>query len=504
MENVVYQTTSYFQQELFTNTPNETKLQESVLTENAFYPSDFEKIQAYNRNKLIDRDVTTLVETDIAKEVRYLIEKGNENPSSAISIVAWMWNLTPETVTYLYETRCVEAFYTYKYSSVADLKNQDAITQLYSDGCSLIQSASILGISIPSLIQEVGALQQKKLIPNQLQPEELVIMELREEGATIEDIATLLNWSRSAACKRISYLIEAGVIESKRKNVEVNEAFFDTNTMTPELAYFLGLFITDGHLDTNTGAVRIVLKHGRSECAILKDLHELVGGSYTETPHATHPTVRLVITRKKIANILSGFGIDGTKDYTASIPEGFISPDSPSFEQYSKHLPHLVRGLYDGDGTQAGEYGDRQAKTAFTTASPKLAAQVSQVLTDLGITHSLYSTEAVTNNGKMCAGYQISIGVSNLYRLYKYLYPSSFQMFANHELALQRKKNALFTFMRTPSEIMEMEYKGRGEAPIARTIRLGYELNIQKRLFTARNAKKINARYTQLTFPNMV
>ncbi|WP_019413994.1 LAGLIDADG family homing endonuclease [Paenisporosarcina sp. TG20] len=118
-----------------------------------------------------------------------------------------------------------------------------------------------------------------------------------------------------------------------RKN-KVNENFF--KVWTHEMAWVLGLFVTDGHMHNKLHSVYFSQKDERILRLIAKYMEaEYVLSSFGKTK----TTATLIINSKEIKKDLELFGITANKSLTLpfpSIPEEYLSS--------------FVRGVIDGDG----------------------------------------------------------------------------------------------------------------------------------------------------------
>lgn len=115
---------------------------------------------------------------------------------------------------------------------------------------------------------------------------------------------------------------------------KVNEDFF--KVWTHEMAWVLGLFITDGHVNNATHTICFSQKDER----ILKLIAKYMTAAYVLAPTGpTSITPTLLINSKELKNDLAKMGITSNKSFTVpfpAVPEEF--------------LPSFVRGVIDGDG----------------------------------------------------------------------------------------------------------------------------------------------------------
>lgn len=115
---------------------------------------------------------------------------------------------------------------------------------------------------------------------------------------------------------------------------KVNENFF--KTWSHEMAWVLGLFITDGHVNNKIHSIAFSQKDER----ILQVIAKFMEADYILAPKGpTNTTPTLLINSKEIKNDLQKLGITANKSFNVpfpSVPEEF--------------LPSFVRGVVDGDG----------------------------------------------------------------------------------------------------------------------------------------------------------
>ena len=114
----------------------------------------------------------------------------------------------------------------------------------------------------------------------------------------------------------------------------VNELFF--KTWSNEMAWVLGLFLTDGCINNKLCSVTLTQKDER----ILMLVASLMKADYVLAPLAkSRRTPTLIINSKQIKNDLYELGIGPNKSLTVRFP------NIPS-----EFLPAFVRGIIDGDG----------------------------------------------------------------------------------------------------------------------------------------------------------
>ena len=118
-----------------------------------------------------------------------------------------------------------------------------------------------------------------------------------------------------------------------RKN-QVNENFF--KVWTHEMAWVLGLFVTDGHVNKKIHSIYFSQKEER----ILQIIAKYMEADYVLAatgPTKTTPT--LIINSKEIKKDLAAMGIGANKSFTLQFP---CVPE--------EYLASFIRGVIDGDG----------------------------------------------------------------------------------------------------------------------------------------------------------
>lgn len=160
-----------------------------------------------------------------------------------------------------------------------------------------------------------------------------------------------------------------------RKN-KVNEDYF--KTWSHEMAWVLGLFITDGHVNKKIHSIYFSQKEDR----ILKLIANYMQADYilaATGPTKTTPT--LIINSKKIKDDLSALGIGANKSLTVKFP------DVPE-----EFLASFVRGVIDGDGW----VGREGYQMHVTTASPDFAEGLLSIFLSWRLKSKITSTKGKT------------------------------------------------------------------------------------------------------------
>lgn len=164
-----------------------------------------------------------------------------------------------------------------------------------------------------------------------------IIIEMYKSGMPFKKMAPIIGLS-DGAIRNVMY--KHGIPMNReqysgqpRKN-KVNENYF--KAWSHEMAWVLGLLITDGHVNKTIHSIYFSQKDDR----ILKLIAKYMQADYilaATGPTKTTPT--LVINSKIIKEDLAGLGIVANKSLTVKFPE--VPED---------FLASFVRGVIDGDG----------------------------------------------------------------------------------------------------------------------------------------------------------
>jgi len=115
---------------------------------------------------------------------------------------------------------------------------------------------------------------------------------------------------------------------------KVNEDFF--KTWSHEMAWVLGLFLTDGCINKDHHTITLTQKN----MTILKLVAKIMNADYVLAPIAkSRKTPTLIINSKEMKEDLYKLGIKANKSLTVRFP------NVPK-----EYLPAFVRGIIDGDG----------------------------------------------------------------------------------------------------------------------------------------------------------
>ncbi len=163
------------------------------------------------------------------------------------------------------------------------------------------------------------------------------IIKMYKSGMPFKEMVPIIGISERA----IRNIMYKHGIEMNRKQFsgqprkhKVNEDFF--KIWTNEMAWVLGLFVTDGHVNNTIHSIAFSQK----DETILRLIANLMEADYVLAPTGpTKTTPTLLINSKEIKKDLANLGILANKSLTVPFP------DVPE-----EFLPSFVRGVIDGDG----------------------------------------------------------------------------------------------------------------------------------------------------------
>lgn len=160
------------------------------------------------------------------------------------------------------------------------------------------------------------------------------IVELYKSGLPYEKLCSIIGLSdrgiRNVLNKHGVKLRPIG----RRRIHNVNEDFF--KTWSHEMAWVLGLFITDGHVNKTYHTVYLAQK----DETILQKVAKLMDAAPTISPGSgTRTTPLLIVNSKAIKKDLELLGMTPNKSYTVPFPDVPV-----------EYLPAFIRGVIDGDG----------------------------------------------------------------------------------------------------------------------------------------------------------
>lgn len=163
------------------------------------------------------------------------------------------------------------------------------------------------------------------------------IIQMYKSGVSYKEMEPIIGISERAICN-VLYKHKIPMNREQysgqpRKN-KVNEDFF--KVWTYEMAWILGLFVTDGHVNKKYHSIYFSQKDER----ILKLIAAYMEADYVLAPTGpTRSTPLLIVNSKEIKKDFEALGIVAHKSLTVpfpNVPEAFMAS--------------FVRGVIDGDG----------------------------------------------------------------------------------------------------------------------------------------------------------
>ena len=214
---------------------------------------------------------------------------------------------------------------------------EQEVIKLYNSGLSMAKAGAPYNISSATVM----AILNRNNIPKRTKggiyaiPEQEVITRYKN-GESCQVIAD----SFKVTFHTISNILEKNNIarNNKYKNINLNENYFE-KIDSNDKAYFLGFMLTDGNVSLNENIIRLSLSSKDEE--ILNIFKEKTGNEnkicIREDERHSERTFQL--KSKKWKDDLAKYGIVPQKTFISEMP--ILSADM---------MPHLIRGMIDGDG----------------------------------------------------------------------------------------------------------------------------------------------------------
>lgn len=219
--------------------------------------------------------------------------------------------------------------------------DQQQIIDLYKKGNSICKINSLFNCHSETirriLIKNNIVLRKKKDYTKYSKTQEQQIVQLYNKGQTVIEIGKKINCNFETIRQII--LRNNGKIRPKRKYL-LNESFFETIN-SPQTAYILGLWYTDGYNCETKNYINISMCDLEILEKVKKEL-DYSGPIYQQKRGKTNKKIPycLWLSSKKLSQDLAKLGCVQRKSYHLRFPTN-ISNDL---------MPHFIRGLLDGDG----------------------------------------------------------------------------------------------------------------------------------------------------------
>ena len=196
---------------------------------------------------------------------------------------------------------------------------------------------------------------------------------------------------------------------------EINEDFF--HNWSKEMAYILGLILTDGNIDADNGQVSLTMKEGY----LLKNVKTILNSEHPVKYYKENEIYCFSFCRKKMRDRLFKLGISSNKSLKVKFPD---VPD--------KFLSHFIRGVFDGDGSVFFEPRSRKSplRVNFTSGSKEFITTLECNL------HSLagLSKRTIYELHRINTSYYIRYPHKDCLKFFDYIYAE-----ADESLWLERK-----------------------------------------------------------------
>lgn len=169
------------------------------------------------------------------------------------------------------------------------------------------------------------------------------VIEMYNQKYTLTEISNYFGYKSNGSIRKL--LKNEGFNTSqmtgqKTRSKSLNENYFD-NINTPNKAYVLGWIMSDGYVSKNKLVFGLkdldILEFIKSEMESGHKISEVF--KHDKRTNKSYQQHYLQICSKKMSNSLNKLGIHQSKSFTVDLPK------------IDKILyPHLIRGLFDGDG----------------------------------------------------------------------------------------------------------------------------------------------------------
>jgi predicted DNA-binding protein YlxM (UPF0122 family) len=216
---------------------------------------------------------------------------------------------------------------------------------------------------------------------NKLTKDNLINLYINE-NKSLGDIAALYSVSRTAIYKKLKkYNIKQRSKSEARieaqKQAKLSQQFFDINenffsNWSPEMAYVLGLIITDGCI-SRTGTVSLCM----NDKDLLDKVKKVMGSAHKITPSKHQRGLYIFhFARENMVKDLKNLGVEPKKSLIVKFPE---VPQA--------YLPNFIRGVFDGDGSVLFKKGSRYFPlvTKFFSGSKDFIEKLEVKLHELGM-----------------------------------------------------------------------------------------------------------------------
>ena len=249
---------------------------------------------------------------------------------------------------------------------------------------------------------------------------------------------------------------------ARPKKYKINEEYFN-HPLSKRGAYFLGLILSDGHLDYNRGYFQYAI--AAQDVSILEFIREEL--------QSTHPIkkfrnvyLRYSITNKKLVrSIVNKYSLPHSNKSMNNI-------DIPT-QLTNELIPHFLRGFFDGDGSIW--FGGGTYRAAYTGGETMMKS-IQSILEKIGVP-SYFSYRYSDKNKNSC---NVSInGTMNVKRFGVYLYKDAtcfltrkYKKFMECNEQAQRATMRSFALSGNENKVKQLYINGMSQAEISKNLGL--------------------------------
>lgn len=243
-------------------------------------------------------------------------------------------------------------------------EREQEIIQYYNSGNSMAKTGENFNISSTTVLNILNRNNiQKRTKGGIYKLPENDIIDFYTKGKSCQEIADYYNVSFHT----ISDILENNNIarNNRYKNIELDINYFQKIDRNDK-AYFLGFLLTDGNVGEKDNSVSLSLALKDKE--ILEIFSKQIKSSNQLYQRKNREEIKFSVKSKKLKADLAKYGMIPRKTFTAEMP--ILNEDM---------MPHLIRGLLDGDGwiTKSSNYN---TQTIGFCGNEKMVTQVHDFL----------------------------------------------------------------------------------------------------------------------------
>ncbi len=195
----------------------------------------------------------------------------------------------------------------------------------------------------------------------------------------------------------------------------INENFF--HHWLKEMAYVLGLILTDGNIDADSNQISITMKEGY----LLENIKKILKSEHPVKYYKNSDIYYFGFCRKKMSDKLVELGITSNKSLKVNFPD---VPD--------QFLSHFIRGVFDGDGSVFFEPRSKESplRVNFTSGSKAFITSLESKLHS----HAGLRKKNIYKSHRVRTSYYIRYCHTDCLKFFYYIYEE-----ADESMRLERK-----------------------------------------------------------------